>query len=541
MRPQKSSEVERTILYQNDSFEIVSIHWSIETKSPLHNHGWSQCQVLVQEGVFENTLQAGVKKEIRVLEVGQVLSTPVGASHEMRCLTPTGKTLHVYTPKISVHKEEDRKFNPTIDPDLLGSLSLGEGVRFEQLTEILKSIEEDSISTHSPYFMNQLFSGIHPQTLLSEEVIARTKTTMATEEASAVFSKVEIEVINQLCSLIGWRDSERDGVCVPGGSSANFMALQLAKQKKCPETKTEGLAGKSFKILVSSDAHYSFQKAAIAMGFGTKAIVQVEKDSTGRMNPHLLSNAINLVKLNGHIPLLVCATAGTTVFGAFDHIEEIHNVCKEHGVWLHVDGAWGGPALFSEKTKSLLKGIELADSVTFDAHKLFGASLTCSFILTRHKNLLLEANDVSGADYLFHDNSESVDRGKMSWQCGRRADALSFWSIWKNLGTDGLGSFVERLFFERDKTLEWIGGQKRLQVVQEPTYLNLCVRILTPDFSADPNWSKTVRERLKKQNLVMVNYSVDENGTFLRIILAHPQVTSSHIIEILKMALDVSC
>ena len=537
---QNPSEVQRTILFQNDSFEIVSILWSEITTSPLHNHGWSQCHVLIENGLFENTLHAGAKTEIRRLEVGQVLSTPMGSSHEMRCLSKTGKTLHVYTPKINIHKVDDRKFGFSIEADLMTSLKLGEGVRFELLDQILRSIQENSISTNSPFFMNQLFSGIHPQALVAEQVIAQTKTTMATQEASPVFSKIEREVIEQLCTLIGWNKEDHDGVSVPGGSAANFMALQLAKQKKYPETKIKGIAGHSFKIFVSSDAHYSFQKAAVSMGFGTSAVVNVGVDRAGRMDTQLLSEAISNAVKDGHQPLMVCATAGTTVYGAFDPIKEVHQLCKDHGIWLHVDGAWGGPALFSHKTRHLVNHIELSDSVTFDAHKLFGASLTCSFLLTKHKSLLLEANDVSGAEYLFHDNSDEIDRGKMSWQCGRRADALSFWSIWKNLGTDGMGKFVDRLFSMRDEALVWVRTQKRLEIVKEPTFLNMCIRIHPPNHTEDKNWSKRVREQLKNQNLAMVNYSSNEDGTFLRLILAHPQINTEHVRQILTFAMDVS-
>ena len=539
MKNQKPSEVRRTILYQNDAFEIVSIEWSEATTSTLHDHGWSQCQVLVQEGAFENTLYAGAKEELRVLEVGQVLTTPVGALHEMRCLTKTGKTLHVYTPKIEAHNVQERKFCLDTDTDLSPLIGLGESVRFDELTEVLKKIESQCISVHSPFFMNQLFSGMHPQSILADEVIARTKATMATREASPIFSRIETEVVRRLCDLVGWAKEAQDGVAVPGGSAANFMALQLAKQKKCPETKTLGLKDHSFKIFVSQGAHYSFEKAALAMGFGTKAIVKVNTDTSGKMDAAHLADCIDSTKEEGHLPLLVCATAGTTVFGAFDAVAEIHEVTNRNKIWLHVDGAWGGPALFSKRAKGLIERIELADSITFDAHKLFGASLTCSFLLNKHYGLLLETNDVSGAEYLFHD-SVDLDRGKLTWQCGRRADVLSFWSIWKNLGTEGLGDFVDRLLGERDSAMDWILKQPRLQVVKEPQFLNLCVRVLPPDLRDDRDWSKKVREKLKEKNLAMVNYDTDERGSFLRLIFAHPRITSAHVIQILNFALEIS-
>ncbi len=540
MKEKLTPELKRTILFQNDAFEIVSIQWSEECRSALHNHGWSQCHVLIQEGSFQNRMEAGAASETRRLEVGQVLSTPVGASHEMRCLTAEGKTLHVYTPRIKAWESKDQKFRPAIDAACLSELSLGAGVQLERLSEILGMIERNSISTNSPFFMNQLFSGVHPQTLLAEDVIARTKTTLATQEAAPVYSKIESEIVQQLGGLIGWDPLHRDGVSVPGGSAANFMALQLAKHLKFPDSKTHGLAGRPLKIFVSTDAHYSFQKAANAMGFGTDAVVKVGVDEAGRMSPARLSDALLQAVERGDIPLLVSATAGTTVYGAFDPIAALHEVCRHHKVWLHVDGAWGGPVLFSKSARHLVQGIELADSVTFDAHKLFGASLTCSYVLTKHKNLLLEANDVSGAEYLFHENSTEIDRGKLSWQCGRRADSLSFWSVWKSLGTDGLGSFVDRLFAVREASLEWVRLQPRLEVVKEPQFLNLCIRVRPPAGAETAEWSREVRERLKEENLAMINYSSDEKGTFLRLILAHPEINAEYVQQILAAALSVT-
>ncbi len=214
-------------------------------------------------------------------------------------------------------------------------------------------------------------------------------------------------------------------------------------------------------------------------------------------------------------------------------------MAQTHGLWLHVDAAWGGPALFSKKLRRLVHGIELADSVTFDAHKLLGASLTSSFFLTQHENILLEANDVSGGEYLFHADLPGLDRGRLSWQCGRGADAASFWTIWKSLGNDGFGEFVDRLVQIRQDTLEWMQGEKRLLLIADPEFLNICVRVLPPNATPDPNWSKRVREQLKNQNKAMVNFSTNTEGSFLRLILAHPYLTSKHVQQILLWALAV--
>jgi glutamate/tyrosine decarboxylase-like PLP-dependent enzyme/quercetin dioxygenase-like cupin family protein len=531
-------EPQRTILYQTDFFEVVSIEWTPESVTAVHNHGWSQCLVQVEEGEFENTLDLGFKIEVQSYTPGQVLNTPVGAKHEMRCLSTKGRTLHIYTPRISAHSEGEEIFKIESLAALKADLQLSQGVSVEKLRDILADIRQHSVSTHSPYFMNQLFSGVLPQMLLAEELISQTKTTLATYEASPALSAVEAEVVEALGAVIGWPKGYREGVCVPGGSAANFMAVHCARQKMFPHIKKQGLTGEKLKIFVSSEAHYSLKKACMALGLGTDALVIVPTDSSGKMRMEDLSRGIQEQKEASAIPLMVCATAGTTVLGAFDPIVEISKICRANNIWLHIDGAWGGPALFSKQTRRLVQGIELADSVAFDAHKLFGANLTCSFLLTQHEQLLLEANDVSGGDYLFHSDDEAIDRGKFSWQCGRRADALSFWTIWKSLGTEGLGQSVDGLLEVRDESLLWIQTQARLQLVTPPDYLNLCVRVLPPLGEVSADWSQKVRQSLKDKNLAMVNYSANADGTFLRLILAHPFLRFENVRQILEWALE---
>lgn len=529
---------ERTVLVNTDAFEIVSIRWKPGVTTTSHHHGLSQCMVLIEEGRFENILNLGFKTESQVLTSGEVVITPIGAAHEMRCLSAHGKTLHIYSPKISA-TETAENFNTSINNEVMQKLQLQEPTEYESLRRLMQTIREQSITTSSPYFMNQLFSGVLPQTILAEELISQTKTTMATFEASPIFSTIESEVIDSLCAQIGWSESHRDGVCVPGGSAANFMAVHCARQKKFPDVKEKGMRDLRLQIFASAEAHYSLKKACVALGLGSDSLIEVPVDNRGRMSPTDLKKIITESMAQGFLPLMVCATAGTTVLGAFDPLEELAAICKHFGIWLHVDAAWGGPALFSDQLRPLIKGIVAADSVTFDAHKLFGASLTCSFLLTRHKNILREANDVSGADYLFHDQESNRDRGQSSWQCGRRADAISFWAIWKSMGTDGLGKVVDRFISIRNETLEWLKTQKQLQLVSEPDYLNICIRVQAPKGFSNLDWSRTVRESLKKKNLAFVNYSANQDGPFLRLILAHPFLQFSHVQQILQWAQDV--
>jgi glutamate/tyrosine decarboxylase-like PLP-dependent enzyme len=362
---------------------------------------------------------------------------------------------------------------------------------------------------------------------------------MATKEASPIFSKIETEIIEKLCDVINWPSDSRNGITVPGGSNSNFMAIHCARQSKFPNIKKFGMDGKKIKIFISEDAHYSFEKACIVLGFGIDSLKKIRVDDFGKMDvKHLKEEILNSFK-NHETPLCVCATAGTTVFGAFDPLSEIANICRQYNIWFHVDAAWGGPVLFSKNYKHLLHGIHLADSITFDAHKLFGASLTCSFYLTSHKNILQEANDVFGGQYLFHDNSSDIDRGRLSWQCGRRPDFFSFWAIWKSVGSIGLGDFVDKLYKIRDDVIDWIKDNPRIVIIKKPEYLNLCLKIKPPtEEYNESDWSKKVRNFLLEKNISMINYSKSGEDYFLRLIFVNAFLKFEHIESILRQVLD---
>ncbi len=426
-------------------------------------------------------------------------------------------------------------------------ISLGpKGISDPEFQHLLDRLRKNRISTDSPYFMNQLFSGVRPEILEVENLISESRTTMATYEASGPFTLVELETIRALNAEIGWPETA-DGVVVPGGSAANFMAIHCARTNASEDFRRWGNRP-HWRIFSTREAHYSLEKAVLALGLGLESLVTVDVDDQGRMSPASLLEKINEVRSEGHEPLMVIATAGTTVLGQFDPIDKICEAAS--GLWVHVDGAWGGPALFSSSAKSLLKGLENATSFTFDAHKLLGSDLTCSLFLTRHQGMLLEANDVHGGEYLFHEVSSDVsgrdyDRGRVSWQCGRRPEIVSFWGLWKKLGSRGLGLIVDEKLKLQKSVVEWIGLQPRLKLLQDPTYLNICVQVLKPNaegaFESDKTWSRTVRNVLKRENKALVNFSVTDDGTtFLRLILAHHELQIEHVIQILVWALAVS-
>jgi len=141
-------------------------------------------------------------------------------------------------------------------------------------------------------------------------------------------------------------------------------------------------------VFTSEDAHYSVKKLAAFLGIGYDNVYLVKVDSRGKMVVSDLETQIARAVQEGAAPLMVSATAGTTVIGAFDPLREIAEICRKYGLWLHVDAAWGGGALVSETHRGLLDGIQFADSVIWNPHKLLAAPQQCSTLLLRHKGLL---------------------------------------------------------------------------------------------------------------------------------------------------------
>ncbi|KAL3312026.1 glutamate decarboxylase gad1, partial [Cichlidogyrus casuarinus] len=153
----------------------------------------------------------------------------------------------------------------------------------------------------------------------------------------------------------------------------------------------------------------------------------------GEMLPEEFEKEVIKAKNEKSVPFFVSACAGTTVLGAFDPIDKIADICRRYNIWLHIDCAWGGGVLLSRKHRYLVKGIEKADSVTWNPHKVMGATLQCSAILLRKPDILENCNSMA-ADYLFQKDKQydtAYDTGDKTIQCGRHNDIFKLWLMWR--------------------------------------------------------------------------------------------------------------
>lgn len=232
-------------------------------------------------------------------------------------------------------------------------------------------------------------------------------------QVSPALTIIEKKTARTFASLFGLTGPQAGGTTQPGGSASNLTALVVARNTLFPEIKINGYAGKQLVLFTSAHGHYTFEKAAQICGLGSSAAWSVAVDGQGRMDGSELVRLIHRARGEGLTPFFANATAGTTVFGAYDPLADIAAVCKQEKLWYHVDPSWGGPAIFSSTQKHKMRGSELADSLTVNPHKMIGVPVTCSFLLGADMSKFWRANTLP-AGYLFHSDTEDANSSGVS-------------------------------------------------------------------------------------------------------------------------------
>lgn len=408
------------------------------------------------------------------------------------------------------------------------------GIEMASLTKQLNLVIENSVKTNHPMFMNQMFGKQQSLAVLGDILTSLLNTSMYTFEVAPVMSVIEKECVNRLCNFI-WNDSQlHDGVFTPGGSISNMNAMVMAMNQRFPDLKSCGLSKTPpFSIFVSEQAHYSFKKGAAYIGIGTTSLIEVGTDSNGRLDLIALENAIALEKSSGRIPLMIIGVGGTTFSGVFDNLEAISAIANREKMWFHADAAYGGSLLFSKLEAKKMAGIEHADSVTWNLHKMMGIPLTCSVLLTRKERLLNETFSVN-ADYLFHEEND-LDLGRKSIQCGRRVDALKLWTAWKFEGDLGFEKRIDSLMKVTYFFAESVKKMTNFQLLHEPETPIVCFRYCKQEFTENElnQINLKIREIIFSEGEIIFNYSEFKSRIYLRCVFSDPEFDQMMVVDIL--------
>lgn len=400
-------------------------------------------------------------------------------------------------------------------------------------TDLLERLRHEilpgTLAIHHPHNLGHQVAAPLPLAALCDLVAALANQAMAVYETGPSATLLERQVIRWLGELIGWKNVE--GVLTSGGAQANLTALLAARQHSADwDVWQKGVsAGRSLRILASEHAHYSISRAAGIMGLGANAVVKVAANAEGRMDIAALQQAHREAIEQGAIVMAVVATAGCTPTGSVDPLSSVGPYCRQHNLWLHVDGAHGASALLSPIYREALSGIEYADSVVWDGHKLLYMPAAVSAVLFQKPEHANEAF-AQEASYLFQGSShgdETYNTSYRTLECTKRMMGLKLWAAFSLYGREGMALLVERVFGTARLLAQKLEQAEDFECLMPPQTNIVCFRLRGAD-------QASLRSAVIEAGAFHVTQVTLRDEVWLRTTIMNPLTTEKDLDELLE-------
>lgn len=356
-------------------------------------------------------------------------------------------------------------------PEALRELArIGHGASNDPLQSIGQLLDY-SLQLHHPSYMGHQVCPPFPLAVLADLVISTLNQSTAVWEMSPFATMIEKEIVGWLNAHIGFQ-SGAAGTMVSGGSTANLTGLLAARARWRSDSHQPAVRPV---ILCSADAHYSIARAASIMGMEPDDVIKVDTDERNRMDITALNDALEALEDTDRSVMAIAATAGSTATGAFDRLGDIAGLRDRYRTWLHVDAAHGASVVLSPSLRRLVAGIEHADSVAWDPHKMLWMPLSLGAILVRNGEWLRRAFSAD-APYLFDAERSSLNLGETTIQCSKRADAVKLWLMLRSGGEEPFRAALERVTSITRELYDLVLDSPDFQAMHEPELNIFCFR-----------------------------------------------------------------
>jgi L-2,4-diaminobutyrate decarboxylase len=406
----------------------------------------------------------------------------------------------------------------------------------EVLQEVETAIVQHSVAVSHPTCIAHLHCPPLIPALAAEVLINATNQSMDSWDQSPAATLVEQHLVHWLCQRFGY-DSQADGIFTSGGTQSNFMGLLLARDRYSQSRlnwsiQQKGLPPEShrWRILCSEVAHFTVRQSAALLGLGEQAVVAIATDQTYQLCPKALRQKLTELQQQDLLPIALVATAGTTDFGSIDPILEMAEIAQEYGLWLHVDAAYGGALMISDRERHRLNGIHLADSITVDFHKLFYQPISCgAFLLKDRSNFNLIRLH---ADYLNPEENSDLgipDLVTKSIQTTRRFDALKLFVCLQVLGQSGFANLIETTIDLATQTANLITNDPDLELACSPQINSVVFR-----YRASNQINQKIRLQLIEQGEAIIAQTKIADLIYLKFTLLNPRSQLSDVRSLLQ-------
>lgn len=370
----------------------------------------------------------------------------------------------------------------------------------EILTRFRNDVAPHAMAVPSPRYFGQFNPTPLPIGVWADALASALNQNAGAWRNGPTSAMIEARVMRWLCQLVGYGDASF-GTLASGGSEANLIALKCARDRCHAAIIHQGMqrAPSDLIIYASEQCHYSLEKSADILGLGRDNLRKIATDERFHIRPEMLRGAIARDRQAGRIPCCVVGVAGTTSTGVVDPLEELAVIARENGCWFHVDAAYGGVLAFSGKHKNKLRGIEHADSITFDPHKWMFVPFACGAVLVREGGRILrEAFDIS-PEYLSEDRGGAdveYDFFRYGQMGTRRFNSLKLWMAWKFMGRNGYADVIERQIGLTDYFAGRIDELKDFQRLGEVETAVCCFKFLP---AVAQKWEGIDQDRLQQR------------------------------------------
>lgn len=416
---------------------------------------------------------------------------------------------------------------PYIEPD--ESLAFWQ-TDYEQgvgnVEDFFKNVIEKSTHLHHPRYMGHQVTPPLPITAIASMLSGLLNNGMAVYEMGLVSNPLERILSELLAKKIGF-DQNSSGLLTSGGTLANLTALLAARAAKT-EVWEEGNANK-LAVMVSEEAHYCIDRAARIMGMGSDGIIKVPTNEHLQIRTDLLEKYYQEATQKGYQIICIVGSACSTSTGSYDNLTEIGRFAQKHNLWFHVDGAHGGAVIFSEKYKHKVQGIEQADSVVIDWHKmLMTPALATALIFKRDEDAFKTFQQK--AQYLWA-NQHSKDwfnSGKRTFECTKLMMSLKIYSILKAHGEQIFTENVEYLHDLAEKFANLVKVRPNFELAIEPESNIVCFRFVSPNSNLNELNSNIRKQLLQEGNFYIVQTTLQEK-VYLRVSLMNPLTTEAEL------------
>jgi aromatic-L-amino-acid/L-tryptophan decarboxylase len=375
---------------------------------------------------------------------------------------------------------------------------------------------------------------------LAEALVAALNPQLATLARSQLASKIELETTRWIAERVGWTETF-GGTFTSGGNEANFSGLALALAAKFPAAIDHGISsiGGQPVLYASSESHHSLDKSAGLLGIGRKALRRVPVNAKLQLDPAHLEQAINDDLASGKKPFCVVATAGTTNSGVVDDLVTLAEISRRHDLWLHVDGAYGAAAVFSDQHRNLLRGIELADSITMDPHKWLAMPYAAGVILTCHPAILEHAFSVAAAYMPKAAGAHLPDNARISTQWTRRMNSLKLWLTLRVHGRQAYEQHIARQMELTSEFASWVEASQTFELVIPPVLPIINIRLKNGNANQLASAYGAIVEEVTRDGQLWISETLVNGQSVIRVMIISYLTEQRHL-QALQSALTVA-